>query len=51
MIKCIDSYSSIKAVSSKAGIANIFNPAKQIGSLKKRTEEIIMFNNILSKFD
>ena len=49
MLKCINSYNSIKNVSSKAGIQNIYNPSKQIGSLKTRTEEIVMFNNILSK--
>lgn len=49
MLKCINSYYSIKNVSSKADIPTIFNPTKQIGSLKKRTDEIIMFNNILSK--
>ena len=49
MLKCINSYRSFKNVSSKACIQNNYNPIKQIGSLKKRTEEIIMFNNILSK--
>jgi hypothetical protein len=49
MIECIDSYSAIEDVSSKANIENNFQPTTQIGSLKKRTEEIIMFNNILSK--
>jgi len=49
MIKCINEHHGIESVSKRAGIENIFNPTKQIGSLKKRTEEIIMFNNILSK--
>ena len=49
MLKCINNESSVNDVSSKADIETIFNPTKQIGSLKKRTEEIIMFNNLLSK--
>jgi hypothetical protein len=49
MIKCINTEYSINVVSSQAGIEENFNPTKQIGSLKKRTEEIIMFNNLLSK--
>ena len=38
MLRCINYHNSIKDVSSKAGIQNIFNPTTQIGSLKKRTE-------------
>jgi hypothetical protein len=49
MLRCINYHNSIKDVSSKAGIQNIFNPTTQIGSLKKRTEEIMIFNDILSK--
>ena len=49
MLKCINSYNAINNVSSKAGIHNNLNPTKQIGSLKKRTEDILIFNNILSK--
>ena len=49
MLKCINTYGAIRDVSSKADIQNILNPTKQIGSLEKRTEEIMMFNNILSE--
>lgn len=49
MLQHINSHLCIHDVSSKAGIQNILSPTKQIGSLKKRTEEIIMFNNYLSK--
>ena len=48
MLKCINRESAIKNISSKAFLENNLNSAKQIGSLKKRTEEIIMFNHILS---
>jgi hypothetical protein len=47
MLNCINENNSIINVSSIAFIENNLNPTKQIGSLKKRTEEIIMFNNIL----
>ena len=49
MLRCINTPSFANHVSSKAGIPNIFNPITQIGSLKKRTEEIMIFNDILSK--
>ena len=49
MLKCINTHGAIRDVSSKADIENILNPTKQIGSLEKRTKEIMMFNNILSE--
>ena len=49
MLYCINYYNSFKDVSSKAGIPNQFYQIKKIGSLKKRTEIILTFNNILSK--
>lgn len=48
MIECINNYYAIIDVSSKAFIEHNLNPSKNIGCLKKRTEEIIMFNNILN---
>ena len=48
MIECINNYNAIIDVSSKAFIEHNLNQSKKIGCLKKRTEEIIMFNNILS---
>ena len=49
MLYRINYYNSFKDVSSKAGIPNQFCQIKKIGSLKKRTEIILTFNNILSK--
>lgn len=49
MIKCINCENAINDVSIKASIESNFSFTTKIGSLKKRTEEIMMFNNILSK--
>jgi hypothetical protein len=49
MEECVNAEGNIHNVSSHIGIENNYNKIKPLGSLKKRTEEIIMFNNILSK--
>lgn len=49
MINCLNSQFNIRNVSSHIGVKNNFNQIKKLNSLKKRTEEIIMFNNILIK--
>lgn len=46
---CLNEQGNIRNVSSHIGIKNNYNTTKPLGSLKERTEEIIMFNNILSK--
>ena len=47
MINCINSYTAISDVSLKTNIEINFDPIKQIGSLKKRTKQIILFNKLL----
>lgn len=48
VLKYINNYNSIKNISLKAFIENNLNQTNKIGSLEKRTENILMFNNILS---
>ena len=47
MINCINSYTAISDISLKTNIEINFYPIKQIGSLKKRTKQIILFNKLL----